>query len=240
LSGELRSDWAAVIVAAGRGERLGRPKQLLDLAGLPMAGWSIRTFAEMPEVAEIVVVTEAAWLGAMRDLLARLAPAHTICVVEGGAIRQESVRNGLRAVHDPTGAVLVHDGARPLVCADDVRAVMLEVRAGRGALLASRVVDTIKRVDPLSLTVVDTLDRKGLWAAQTPQCALTSDLRRAHEHAHREGIEATDDAALLEHIGVEVVVIPASHENFKVTLPEDVQRAEAVLRDRATATAWRA
>jgi 2-C-methyl-D-erythritol 4-phosphate cytidylyltransferase len=238
LSGP-RSDWAAVIVAAGRGERFGRPKQFLELAGLPMVGWSIRTFAEMREVAEIVVVTEAIWMERMRDVLAQLAPARAIAVVEGGVTRQESVRNGLRAVPERCAATLVHDGARPLVCADDVRAAMTEVRESRGALLASRVVDTIKLVDPATLTVVNTLDRQSLWAAQTPQFALTSDLRRAHERAYREGIEATDDAALLERIGVEVVVVPASRENFKVTLPEDVARAQALLRDRVSATAPR-
>ncbi len=226
-----RSDWAAVIVAAGRGERFGRPKQFLELAGIPMVGWSIRTFAAMPEVAEIVVVTEPQWIDRMRDLCARLVPDRSIRVVEGGATRQESVRNGLRAVPEACGAVLVHDGARPMVRAGDVRAAMNEVAEGRAALLARRVVDTIKVVDPASLVVVSTPNRETLWAAQTPQCALTSDLRRAHEHAQREGIEATDDAALLERIGVHVAIVPAEHENLKVTLPEDVERVRALLHE---------
>ncbi len=229
-----------MIVAAGRGERFGRPKQFLDLAGLPMAGWSIRTFAEMPEVAEIVVVTESPWLDRMRDLCARIAPDRAIGVVEGGATRQESVRNGLRAVPERCGAVLVHDGARPLVRAGDVRAAMAGVGEGRATLLARRVVDTVKVVDPASLVVVSTPNRETLWAAQTPQCALTSDLRRAHERAQLESIEATDDAALLERIGVRVTIVPASHENFKVTLPEDVGRAEALLQDRTSTAARRA
>ncbi|MGA8535338.1 MAG: 2-C-methyl-D-erythritol 4-phosphate cytidylyltransferase, partial [Candidatus Tumulicola sp.] len=104
---EARCDWAAVIVAAGRGERFGRAKQLFELAGLPMAGWSIRAFAEMPEIAHIVVVTESAWLDAMRELCAATAATCATSVVEGGATRQISVRNGLRAVPDSCGAVLV-------------------------------------------------------------------------------------------------------------------------------------
>jgi 2-C-methyl-D-erythritol 4-phosphate cytidylyltransferase len=113
------------------------------------------------------------------------------------------------------------------------------VRAGRGALLAGRVVDTVKVVDPRSLTVVETLDRDRMWAAQTPQMATAADLRRAHELAAREGTVATDDAVLLERAGIEVVVVPASGENFKVTLPADIVRAEALLRERGAVEASR-
>ncbi|MBV8118195.1 MAG: 2-C-methyl-D-erythritol 4-phosphate cytidylyltransferase [Candidatus Eremiobacteraeota bacterium] len=222
--------WAAVIVAAGRGERFGRPKQLVELDGLPMVGWSMRTFAQMPEVAEIVVATEPEWTREVGDAFARLAPGRIARVVEGGATRQDSVRNGLRAVPGSCNAVLVHDGARPLVRADDVRAAMREVRDGRAALLAERAVDTMKRVDPATLRVLETVDRATLWAAQTPQFATAADFRRAHAAAERDGVHATDDAALLERIGVEVVVVPATHANFKVTLPEDMARAQALLR----------
>jgi 2-C-methyl-D-erythritol 4-phosphate cytidylyltransferase len=225
--------WAAVVVAAGRGERLGRSKQLLEVAGLPLVGWSVQTLAEMPEVAELIVVTETDWIEAMRQIFARLAPQRAIHVAAGGASRQESVYNGLRVVPKTCRAVLVHDGARPLVRPGDVRAGMREVREGRAALLAVPVIDTIKVVDPGSSVVVDTLDRSMLWAAQTPQFALTADLVRAHERARREGVEATDDAALLEAIGIEVVAVSSSSENFKVTWPDDVARAEAVLQRRA-------
>ncbi|HEY5426662.1 MAG TPA: 2-C-methyl-D-erythritol 4-phosphate cytidylyltransferase, partial [Candidatus Tumulicola sp.] len=86
--------WAAIVVAAGRGTRFGRPKQLLDLAGLPMVGWAIRTFAAMPEVAELIVVTEPDWAPAVRDVAARLAPARAVRVIDGGSSRQASVCNG--------------------------------------------------------------------------------------------------------------------------------------------------
>jgi 2-C-methyl-D-erythritol 4-phosphate cytidylyltransferase len=224
--------WAAVIVAAGRGTRFGRPKQFLELAGVPMVGWSIRTFARMPEVDEIVIATEIEWLDRMRELSAIAAPQRTVVVVAGGESRQASVFAGVRAVSERCDAAFVHDGARPLVREDDVRAGMAEVRAGRAALLAAPVVDTIKVVDTATRTVRETLDRSRLWAAQTPQFALRADLLRAHERAVADGIEVTDDAAVLERIGIEVVVVPATTENFKVTLPEDVARAEAFLRER--------
>jgi 2-C-methyl-D-erythritol 4-phosphate cytidylyltransferase len=225
--------WAAVIVAAGRGARLGRPKQFLELAGLPMVGWSMRTFAAMPEIAELVVATEPENFAELHALYARLAPRFAPGVVRGGATRQGSVRNALSALSKTCDAVFVHDGARPLVTADDVRAGMTEVRAGRAALLATPVVDTVKIVDEGSRCVAATLDRSTLWAAQTPQFAVTSELREAHDRALRDGIEVTDDAALLERIGVDVVVVPSTSENFKVTLPEDIARAESLLRHRA-------
>jgi 2-C-methyl-D-erythritol 4-phosphate cytidylyltransferase len=228
--------WAAVIVAAGRGTRFGRPKQFLELGGLPMVGWAIRTFAAIEEIADLVVATEPESIEPMRALLVRLAPECRGQVVCGGATRQQSVFEGLMAVSHACEGVLVHDGARPLVQVADVRAGMREVRRGRAALLASPVVDTIKLVDPQTRRVGATLDRGQLWAAQTPQFALNAELRSAHERARQDHFEVTDDAALLERYGVEVVAIPSSGENFKVTLPEDVARALAILHERALAT----
>ncbi|MBV8066872.1 MAG: 2-C-methyl-D-erythritol 4-phosphate cytidylyltransferase [Candidatus Eremiobacteraeota bacterium] len=221
--------WAAVIVAAGRGARLGAPKQLLDLAGTPMVGWSVRAFASMDEIAMLVVVTEPESIEPIQALCAQLACRKRWSVVRGGATRQESVYEGLRNVSEGCDSVLVHDGARPLVSVDDVRGGMREVRVGRAALLATPVVDTIKRVDAESLRVEKTLDRGTLWAAQTPQFARTAELRAAHEAARSQGVEATDDAALLERAGVAVIVVPSSSENFKVTLPADVARARVIL-----------
>jgi 2-C-methyl-D-erythritol 4-phosphate cytidylyltransferase len=229
----VKYEWAAVIVAAGRGTRLGKPKQFLEIAGLPMVGWSIAAFAAMPEIVDIVAVTEPESIDPMRELFAKLAPQHTVRVVEGGASRQESVRKGLRVAPERCEAVLVHDGARPLLRVADVRAGMSEVRDGRASLLAVPVVDTVKLVHPHTKIVAKTLDRGTLWAAQTPQFALTADLAWAHERANEDGIESTDDAALLERIGIEVVAVEASTENFKVTHPEDVARAQAILESRA-------
>jgi 2-C-methyl-D-erythritol 4-phosphate cytidylyltransferase len=222
-------NWSAVIVAAGRGTRFGRPKQLIEIGGRPMLAWSLQTFAAMPEVAAIVVVTERDWIAEVRALAARLAPDRNVRVVVGGATRQASVRCGLDVLPPECDAVLIHDGARPLVRADDVRAGMQEVRPGRAAVLAAPVVDTIKVVDPQTMLVQRTLDRSELWAAQTPQFAMRDELVRAHETGAAKGLQATDDVGLLEAIGVDVAVVRSSGENFKVTHPGDVARAQGFL-----------
>jgi 2-C-methyl-D-erythritol 4-phosphate cytidylyltransferase len=226
-------NWAAVIVAAGRGARFGRPKQFVELAGLPMVGWCIQTFAAMSEVAQLVIATESELIDRMRELLAILAPDCPSTVVPGGVTRQASVYEGLKTVSPECHAVFVHDGARPLVRSSDVRAGMREVRATRAAVLGAQVVDTVKMVESKTRRVAATLDRRTLWAAQTPQFALTAEMRRAHEQALRDGFGATDDAMLLERIGIEVVVVPSSGENFKVTLPEDMARAAVILSEAA-------
>ncbi len=223
--------WAATIVAAGRGTRLGRPKQLIDVGGIPLAGWAMRTLAAMPEIEDVVVVTDAEFVDPMRELAQQIFGARSVRVVIGGATRQASVKCALDVLPARCTHVLVHDGARPLVRARDVRAGMAMVAAGRGAVLATPVVDTIKIVDPRTMTVVETLPRGALWAAQTPQFATRADFERAHADASAQGFEATDDVALLERIGVEVAIVPSSGENFKVTVEEDLVRAELLLRE---------
>ncbi len=227
--------WGAVIVAAGRGTRFGRPKQLVEIAGVPMLAWSVRAFARMPEIAEIVVVTEREWMRSVLDVATPAAAGKPLQVVPGGASRQESVRAGLHALSPACTAVLVHDGARPLVRADHVRAALSRVGPGQATLLAVPVVDTVKIVDRQTLAVHVTPDRDALWSAQTPQCAMRADLERAHESALRDGMTATDDAALLERIGVTVSVVMSSPENFKVTLPEDLERAQTLMQARLCA-----
>jgi len=220
--------WGAVIVAAGRGTRLGRPKQLIELAGKPMLAWSIETFAAMPEISEIAVVTEPDFIAPIEALAAARVHHAAVRVVAGGDDRQASVRHGLDALSGAVAGILVHDGARPLVRAADVRAGMRPVRPGTGSLLAARVVDTIKVADGAG-KVTRTLDRAELWSAQTPQFATARDLRRAHAEAHRHGTAATDDAALLERAGLDVVIVESAPENFKVTLASDLGRAEMLL-----------
>ncbi|GAC1348804.1 MAG: 2-C-methyl-D-erythritol 4-phosphate cytidylyltransferase [Vulcanimicrobiaceae bacterium] len=228
--------FAAIVVAAGSGVRFGRAKQLVDVFGRPLVAWSFATFDGMPELADLIVATEDEHVGTMRDIAARYAPRLTCAIVRGGATRRQSVRSALAHVPAHCTAVFVHDGARPLVCAPDVRAGMALVAPGTGALLAAPVIDTIKVVAGDG-AVTQTLDRATLWAAQTPQFATLADLRSAHASAEEAGAEATDDAVLLERAGHRVVVVPATTENFKVTLPGDRDRAEAILRERAAVRA---
>ncbi|HET9095926.1 MAG TPA: 2-C-methyl-D-erythritol 4-phosphate cytidylyltransferase [Candidatus Baltobacteraceae bacterium] len=223
--------FCAVVVAAGRGTRFGRPKQLIDIAGKPMLSWSLRTFAQMDEVGAIVVVTESEWLCEVAGVAREAAGAKIHAVVPGGDSRQASTYEGLRAVPASFEGVFVHDGARPLVTAQEVRDGMHPVRPGHAAVLAVPVVDTIK-VAGAGRVVTQTLDRSVLWAAQTPQFAMLGDLMRAHQEGLRDGVDATDDAMLLERIGVSVHIVPGSPENFKVTLAQDHARAEAAMRER--------
>ncbi|HEX3550946.1 MAG TPA: 2-C-methyl-D-erythritol 4-phosphate cytidylyltransferase [Candidatus Elarobacter sp.] len=224
--------WGAIVVAAGRGTRFGRPKQLVEVGGKPMVAWSIEAFASMPEIAEIVVVTERDFVEHVETLMHGRVRHATVCVVPGGEHRQASVRCGLDALSSSVAAVLVHDGARPLVRVADVRAGMRPVRPGTASLLATPIVDTVKSADATG-KVTRTLDRSSLWAAQTPQFATARDLRRVHADAARRGEgPATDDAALLERAGLDVVIVEGSPDNFKVTLPGDLARAELMLRER--------
>jgi len=223
--------WGAVIVAAGRGTRFGRPKQLALLGDRPMLAYSIETFAAMPEICELVIVTEPEYIEDVQALALGRVGALPCRVVAGGAERQDSVRCGLDALADGCAGVLVHDGARPLVRPSEIRAGMRVVRAGIASLLVTPVVDTIKVLGEDN-RVARTLDRATLVAAQTPQFALTRDMRRAHADAERSGTVVTDDTALLERAGCDVIAVVGSPDNFKITHAQDVVRAEAILAQR--------
>ncbi|MDQ2908010.1 MAG: 2-C-methyl-D-erythritol 4-phosphate cytidylyltransferase [Candidatus Eremiobacteraeota bacterium] len=224
--------FCAVIVAAGRGVRFGRAKQLVEIAGRPLVAWSLSTFDAMPELCDLVVACEPGVCLRMQALASEFAPRLRTAIVAGGATRQESVERALAAIPSGCDAVFIHDGARPLVSSQDVRAGIAATAPRVAALLAAPVVDTIKLVPRGERTVSGTLERADLWAAQTPQFAMLADLREAHARARREHFSATDDAALLERAGCTVVVVPASSENFKVTVESDRERAEAILRAR--------
>ena len=219
--------WGAVIVAAGRGTRFGRPKQLIELGGKPMLAWSIDVFSAMPEISDIAIVTELEDIEDVQRLALPLVGSASLTVVAGGADRQASAANGIASLPDHCAGIFIHDGARPLVRSADVRAGMRAVKPGVAALLAAPVVDTIKVVDD-RLKVLRTLDRATLWSAQTPQFATARDMRRAHTDAvRRDWPRVTDDAALLERAGCDVIVVESSVDNIKVTHPGDLIRAEA-------------
>ena len=221
--------WGALVAAAGGGTRFGRPKQFVDIAGAPLCAWSIATFTAMPQISAIALVTERDTKERLLDLGRAIAGTKLHAVVAGGETRQASVAAGLAALAGVCDAVAVHDGARPLILAVDIRSAMAEVRPGRAATLAAPVTDTIKEGDEAGRRVVRTIDRTRLWAAQTPQLAMYDELLRAHDDARLRGFDGTDDAQLLEAIGVEVIIVPSSGQNFKVTFEHDLERARSIL-----------
>ncbi|WP_079099735.1 2-C-methyl-D-erythritol 4-phosphate cytidylyltransferase [Streptomyces sp. WMMB 322] len=237
---------AAVIPAAGRGVRLGpgAPKALRALSGTPMLVHAVRAMTRSRAVSLVVVVAPPDGADEVRRLLdEHLAAAETltdVVVVPGGETRQDSVRLGLEALPGDVDSVLVHDAARPLVPVETVDAVAAAVREGAPAVVpALPVPDTVKevRVRPAGEPepVTGTPERSRLRAVQTPQGFELKVLAAAHAQVAREGDGATDDAGMVERLGVEVVVVPGHDEAFKVTRPLDLVLAEAVLaRRRAT------
>jgi 2-C-methyl-D-erythritol 4-phosphate cytidylyltransferase len=220
---------AAVVPAAGRGERLGpgAPKALREVGGVPMLVRSVRTLAAARSVDVVVVAAPVTAVAAVRALLADHEVPADVSVVAGGSTRQESVRLAVAALPPDVDVVLVHDAARPLVPVELVDAVATAVREGADAVVpALPVVETIKEVDGSSLVRL-TLERSALRAVQTPQGFRRSVLEQAHAAATAE--DATDDAGLVERLGVRVRVVAGAEEAFKVTRPIDLVLAEALL-----------
>jgi 2-C-methyl-D-erythritol 4-phosphate cytidylyltransferase len=215
----------AVIVAAGRGERLGygRPKALVTLAGKPMMEWSVHALRAVAAVKAIVVALPPDALDA--------APPGSVGVA-GGEFRSQSVRVGLAAA-PPGDPVIVHDAARPLASPALFERVLAELeRSGADAAIAAAPVsDTIKEVAEDGHTVRCTLDRARLWAVQTPQVFRRAALERALADDELLA-RATDDAWLVEQHGGVVRVIDAGERNLKVTTAADLKLAELLLRER--------
>ena len=228
---------AAVIPAAGRGVRLGpgAPKALRTLGGVPILVHAVRAMARARAVQVIVVVAPPDGTAEVRALLdAHGLPESTdIRVVPGGEVRQDSVRLGLAALPEDVDVVLVHDAARPLVPVETVEAVVEAVRGGALAVVPGLpLADTVKSVDPDTGVVTGTPQRALLRAVQTPQGFDRATLAKAHATVSHD---VTDDASMVEHLGVPVLIVPGHEEAFKVTRPLDLVLAEAVLARRRAA-----
>ncbi|HEX3829385.1 MAG TPA: 2-C-methyl-D-erythritol 4-phosphate cytidylyltransferase [Sporichthyaceae bacterium] len=225
---------AAVVPAAGRGERLGpgAPKALRELGGVPILVHAVRALARARSVDIVVVAAPPDEVEAVSALLLDQQIDAEVNVVAGGPTRQSSVARAVASLAADVDVVLVHDAARPLVPVELVDAVAAAVRAGADAVIpVLPVADTIKQVDADS--VVATLDRSVLRAVQTPQGFRRAVLVQAH--AAGDGADATDDAGLVEAIGVVVRTVLGSAEAFKVTRPIDLLLAEALLAQRRAA-----
>lgn len=226
----MRTGNYAVVVAAGRGVRMGAAvnKVLLPLCGEPVIRHAVRAFCEADEIDGVVVVASADETEQMRAALCGL---EKVCAIApGGSTRQESVKNGLDALPKEARIALVHDGARPLISRELIARCIRQTEDCGSAVVCTPVTDTVK-VEKDGC-VVRTLDRSQLRAVQTPQCFFAGELKAAYEAAARDGVSVTDDASVMEHAGHSVHLLESSEVNFKLTTPEDLRRAEDIIGER--------
>jgi len=217
-----------VIVAAGRGDRMGTsvPKQLLDLGGRPLLQHSVRLFDRHPAVSELVVVLPS---DRLTDAARLVGPTMRSCrVVGGGARRQDSVVAGAGALSDRVDVVLIHDAARPFADGQVIERVLAGVAARGAAVPAVSARDTVKQRDAASGCVSRTLSREDIWLAQTPQGFRRDVLAAAFAEGERGG-EATDEAMLAERAGLPVAIVEGDARNVKITTPDDLAAARSRL-----------
>lgn len=219
----------AIIAAAGSGRRMGRDinKVFIPLAGRPTLEYSIRTLESCSSITNLIVIAAPGEEQDVEQILLETINKPWK-VVPGGSERQYSVANALKAVTGDTEVVVIHDGARPLVTPESIEEAIAAAFEFDAAIVAVPVKDTMKIVDDAEF-VAGTLDRSTIWSIQTPQAFRTSVLKEAYKRAEQDGILATDDAALVENMGLKVKVVRGSYQNLKVTTPEDLIMAQALL-----------
>ena len=222
----------AIVVAAGKGTRLGgaRPKQFLELRGVPVIIHTLRQFDRCQEINEVITVLPAEDTAGFASLTKQFELKKAGRAVAGGATRAQSVRNGLNAIAD-ADIVAVHDGVRPFVTPEEIDQVVAAARERGAAVLTSPVADTIKRVQ--DGRIIETVARAELRRALTPQCFRFAILKRGYEtldELESSGSEITDDSLLVERLGVAVVTVEGSGRNIKITNEEDLALAEAILK----------
>jgi len=206
------------------------PKQFLPLAGVPVIERTIGIFDAHPAVREIVVVVPRGSLRRAQALVRRSGFGKVACVVAGGAERQHSVLRGLEACAHTSDIVLVHDAVRPLVSRVVIDGVIRAAARYGAAVPALPVTDTIKtQTGARAGFLSGTLPRGELWSVQTPQGFRFTLLRDAHTKAARAGFAGTDDASLVERLGIPIRIVPGSDANIKITTPGDRKLAESLL-----------
>jgi len=222
----------AIIAAAGTGTRMAcdRPKQFLQLAGVPIIIHSLKRFEECDSIQEVIVVLPAEESAGFLSIAGKFHLRKLVKVVPGGATRADSVKRGLLAVRAATAEIVaVHDAVRPFVAVEEIERVVNAARENGAAILTAPVVDTIKEVD--GEQVVRTIDRKKLRHALTPQCFHYELLCRAYEQVDVNDPTLTDESSLVERLGEPVTAIEGSSRNIKITTRRDLLLAEALLRE---------
>ncbi|MBW1787470.1 MAG: 2-C-methyl-D-erythritol 4-phosphate cytidylyltransferase [Deltaproteobacteria bacterium] len=225
----------AVIPGAGSGTRMGgrRAKQFLDLCGMPLLAVTLKPFQDCRAIDGIVVVAPPSDLTYCREgVVRKFGFSKVTAVVPGGLRRQDSVRAGLEAAGESCGRVVIHDAARPLITTELLDRV-LEAAEAHGSVIAGLPAkETVKAVSPTG-EVLGTHDRTHTWLIQTPQVFPYKELMQAHQASLRENLEeATDDALLMERLGLPVWVVEGTEENIKVTTPRDLALARMIMEAR--------
>lgn len=224
-----------LIPAAGMGKRMGsdRNKLLLSLLERPIIAWTLLAASSSVEISWIGIISQPSDNKAINIILEELNLSKPVQLIQGGATRQESVYNGLKALPPDALKVLIHDGARCLATPGLFDRCAVAVRQCAGLIAAIPVKDTIKVVDSSGI-IKSTPDRKNLWAAQTPQGFDVKLLKQCHELGVSNGWEVTDDAALFEKCGQSVKIVEGEETNLKVTTPQDLAIAEFILNQRTS------
>jgi len=222
----------AIIAAAGTGSRMAgnRPKQFLQLAGTPIIFHTLKPFELCDSVHEVIVVLPAEESAEFLAAAGKRGLRKLARVVPGGATRADSVKRGLQAIRAATAEIVaVHDGVRPFVSVEEIENTIDAARRDGAAILAAPATDTIKLIE--GETIVKTLDRGKLRRALTPQCFRYELLRRAYEQADVSDPSLTDDSLLVERLGHNVTIVEGSARNIKITTPQDLLLAEALLQE---------
>ena len=232
-----------ILPAAGLGTRMApghtghtAPKQFLELAGTPILVHTLRAFAAVPDIAEMIVAVRATERERLTAHITENGFAGKVRVVEGGDSRQESVYNALQAIEcNPDDVVLVHDAVRPLIEPAVIGRVIEAVQKHSAAIVGLPAVDTIKQVERTAdgAIITATIPREYIVQAQTPQGFRYELLRKAIAEAEAAGFVGTDEASIVERAGAQVFVVPGSPSNIKITQPGDLELAEFYLSHRA-------
>jgi 2-C-methyl-D-erythritol 4-phosphate cytidylyltransferase len=226
---------AAIIPAAGEGRRMGGtvPKQFLQIGGREILTRTLDVFEACVAIDDVwVVVAPEQCPSCQSTIVERYGFRKIRGVIAGGATRQESVWRGLHQVTEAVDLVVVHDGVRPLVTELLIQQTLEHASRYGAAIAAVPLKDTLKRVSAAG-TVEATVPRERLWRVQTPQAFRRGLLRRAFQHAWRQGLQATDEAGLIEALGYPVQIVPSYEHNIKITTPDDLVLCETLLRERA-------
>lgn len=224
-------DYQVILPAAGKGKRMGagKNKLLLELGQIPVFIHTLSVFENDPDCSGIYLAINPQDKEEMQVLLEKHQITKVSTMVAGGDERQHSVYNAAKEVAGD-GIVLVHDAARPFISKDLLRPLVHAAEEKGAAVLAVPLKDTVKKADGKKIT--ETLERSCLWAVQTPQAFRVSALLEAHRKAEEEQYLGTDDASLVERLGKEVVIVEGSYDNIKLTTPEDLYFAEAIIKKR--------